>query len=76
METISKSIFKSTTFWGLVLVVIGPTLNRFGIVVGDTASAAADISTIVGSIIALYGRASATQPLHVVAPTEPDPMVP
>jgi hypothetical protein len=63
----SKSIFKSTTFWGAILTALAiavPTLTaKFGL---TSANVSTDAQWIVGAIttvITIYGRFTASQPV-------------
>ena len=72
MNTESKSIFLSVTFWGLVLSLVGPVLAHYGITLpGDTAGLANELAMLVGDAVAVYGRLRATQPAHIIAPPTP-----
>ncbi len=63
----SKSIFASTTFWGLVLGAAAPLAAHNGITIpADTGGLVNQIAGLVGDGIALYGRFKATQPVHLL----------
>lgn len=57
----SKNVLVSTTFWGVVLTLVGLVLNRFGIQLADQAGWANDLVILSGAVVALIGRVKATQ---------------
>ena len=68
----SKSLFLSVTFWGCVLTFAAQILSRFGIQLpADTSGLANDLVSLAGICITIYGRFTATQAVHIVAPTPP-----
>ena len=72
MNDTSKSIFTSVTFWGLLLGLLGPLSTRFGYTMpSDTTGLANEIVGIVGALVALYGRFTATNQVHIVPPSDP-----
>lgn len=60
----SKSIFRSKTFWGAVVAVLPTVLPAFGVDPGVVGQ----ITTAAGAVLAVYGRATATEPVHVTKP--------
>jgi len=60
-----KSILESKTFWGLVIGLAVPIAAKHGIII-DPTGVATDMSTLVGGILALYGRFSANTPVKLV----------
>jgi hypothetical protein len=60
-----KSILESKTFWGLVIALAMPTLAKHGIIV-DPSGMAGDFSTVIGGVLAVYGRLNATGPVKLV----------
>lgn len=71
----SKSIFTSVTFWGAVLSflipVLTPTLQKYSVPVPDAASLAAKLVSFITFAVTIYGRLRATQPVHIIPPTQP-----
>jgi hypothetical protein len=69
MNDESKSIFASTTFWGVVVMFASQLSGRFGYTVpGDITGTVNDLAGIAGTLMALYGRLTATQMVHVLPP--------
>lgn len=67
MDTESKSLFSSVTFWGLALSMAGPLLAKYGFTLpADTAGLANQTAGFVGGALALWGRLRATQPVHIL----------
>ena len=71
----SKSIFTSVTFWGavlsLLLPMLAPTLNKYGIPLPAVDTLAGKVVEAITFGVTLYGRFHATQPVHVVPPGTP-----
>lgn len=65
MKSSSKFILKSKTFWGAIIAALPAALPAFGVDPG----VAGQITTAAGAVLAVYGRATATGPLHVTSPT-------
>jgi hypothetical protein len=61
-----KSIFLSTTFYGVVISVIAVVLNMFGIQLNDQAGWVNDVAALVGAVVALIGRVKATKKVSVL----------
>ena len=57
-----KSILESKTFWGLLIGLAIPALSKHGIIV-DPTGLATDVSTLIGGVLAIYGRFTASAPL-------------
>jgi LytS/YehU family sensor histidine kinase len=57
----SKSIFASKTFWGAIVAVIAGVAALFKIDLGDQEALATVIASLVGAIIAIYGRIKAVK---------------
>ena len=55
----TKSVLESKTFWGLVLALGVPIAAKHGIII-DPHGLAGDMSTLVGGVLALYGRWTAS----------------
>lgn len=58
MET--KPFWASKTFWGLVLGVVAPFVLQFSDITLDQAGWAEDIAQVIGGILILWGRVTAT----------------
>ena len=61
----AKSILESKTFWGMVVGLAIPLAAKHGWIV-DPNGAATDISSLVGAVLALYGRVTASKPVKLV----------
>lgn len=62
----NKSIFLSTTFYGVLISVVAIVLNMFGIQLGDQAGWANDLLALVGAVVALVGRVKAVKRVSVL----------
>jgi hypothetical protein len=60
-----KSILESKTFWGIVVALAMPTLAKHGIVI-DPTGLTTDLSTVIGGLLAIYGRVTASAPVKLV----------
>jgi len=85
MET--KSIFKSKTYWGLAIAALCSVINnRTGVnvadqvgplqqaiqnLINDLPPVISQLGIIVGIVLNLVGRFRATQPLHILPPSDP-----
>lgn len=72
MNTETKSLFASKTIIGVVIAALPTILGLFGFQVSDVAAFTAgsedavnSVMTLVGSALAVYGRAKATAKLVV-----------
>ena len=65
MDQTPKSILESKTFWGLLLAIAVPALAKHGVIL-DPSGAAGDVSMVVGAILALYGRFTASAPVNLL----------
>lgn len=70
----SKSIFTSKVFWGTVISAIAMAVPKLGITSGSPQidQYSQDAVELVGAAIAIYGRFKATQPVHLIAPSDPN----
>ena len=57
-----KSLLESKTFWGIVVAFVMPFLAKHGIIV-DPTGLAGDVSAVVGSLLAIYGRFTTKGPV-------------
>lgn len=62
-----KPLWQSKTFWGVILTVCGIYLPRFATFLQGNLE---QLITLVGLVMTLVGRWTATQPLSVTAPKE------
>jgi hypothetical protein len=70
--TVTKAWAQSTTVWGLLVIVVGAALVKFGLPVelADSVSdAVGNVVEVVGVLIAAYGRSKAAGPLSGVLPS-------
>lgn len=63
----NKSIFLSTTFYGVVISVVAVVLNMFGIQLNDQAGWVNDVAALVGAVVALVGRVKAVKKIGMFA---------
>lgn len=57
-----KGALTSKTIWGALIAIVGVVLNAAGFESGTALSGAeGDIVTVIGSIIAIYGRVKAVK---------------
>ena len=54
----TKSLFLSKTFWGSMLAIGATVAQGFGIT--DASGYSNDILTIIGAVLAIFGRVKAT----------------
>ena len=56
-----KGLLQSKTFWGVLVVVLIPVLQRVGIDIDDVTGTeiAGELVTLAGAALALYGRVTA-----------------
>lgn len=59
----SKGLLQSKTIWGIILLIAGPLLAKYGITSDDAQHAVSLITEAVGAVIAIYGRIVATKPI-------------
>jgi hypothetical protein len=67
-----KNALGSKTIWGILIALIPTVLAKFGLQITDVAAFAAgseqtvnDVTALIGSVLAIYGRAKATGSLIV-----------
>jgi hypothetical protein len=71
MNPQTKSFLLSKTLWGIVVSAAAAILGRYVPALTDPttqAGIADQLVTLAGAALAIYGRCTATQPLHVTAP--------
>lgn len=66
MSQETKAIWKSTTFWGVAISVIGKVLFMLGYDVGPLEGTDLLIASLIGDAEALWGRIRATKKLTVM----------
>ena len=71
METETKWIATSKTFWGVIITVLGVVATQFGwtwfgAISGDLTNAFNTIVTLVGSVLSIYGRIKADTPATIL----------
>jgi hypothetical protein len=65
----SKSLFLTKSFIGLVVAIAAQLLSRYGYhMPDDTTGLVNDIATLLGVAISIWGRITATQPVHILSP--------
>ena len=68
MNILSKSFLTSTTFWGIVVSILSQVAKHYGYTL-DTDGLTNELVSAAGLGLAMYGRFTAIQPLHVVTQT-------
>jgi hypothetical protein len=77
LDANAKSIFTSVTFWGAIVAlaatVVPSVFTLFGLGTGAVAQAAitAHIIQVIGFVITVYGRLTATKATYIVPPPLP-----
>ena len=69
------SIFKTKTFWGLMLTLLAVFLPKYGRVLTDpgTLDLIQELVGLVGAGLALYGRLHASKTASISPPAPPSP---
>ena len=74
MSEQTKSFLTSTTIWGILIGLISQIATRAGIhFPADQAGLTNDIVGLIGTALAIYGRFTASQPLHITTPSTGSP---
>lgn len=68
MNILSKSFLTSETFWGIFVSILCQVLKHYNITV-DTDGLTNELVSAAGLGLAMYGRFTAIQPLHIFTQT-------
>lgn len=67
----------SKTYWGLLIAILGPVAARYGVDDAQFQALAQAAAALIGGILAIYGRQTATGPItSVVGVDLPKALVP
>ena len=58
-----KGILQSVTFWGVTVSIFGAFFPTLALTDTETASIVQGIVTVIGTVIAIYGRVTAVTPI-------------
>jgi len=56
-----KGLLQSKTVWGVIVMVLATLTPRLGLDIGDQTGLVADITALIGAILAIYGRIKAVK---------------
>jgi len=59
MTNDTKSLLESKTVWGAIIAIAGAVLNALGFDTGALGGLDDEIVTLIGGLLAVYGRATA-----------------